>query len=95
MEKGRNFFSNWFLPLLSRFMFSVLHLKSKHVEHFMFLQYKTEIKLLFVFFPSVVGETSPWTSAASEALQWVSFPVCGSPQMGVKGLTSSELKAFM
>lgn len=62
----------------------------------LFLQYKTEIKLLFVFFfLSVVGETSPWTSAASEALQWVSFPVCGSPQMGVKGLTSSELKAFM
>lgn len=31
------------------FMFSVLHFKSKHVEHFMFLHYKIAIKLLFGF----------------------------------------------
>lgn len=31
------------------FMFSVLHFKSKHVEHFTFLHYKIEIKLLFCF----------------------------------------------
>lgn len=76
------------------FMFSVLHFKSKHVEHFMFLHYKIELNCFFVF-PSVVCEASPWVSAheaRSHFHLWlVQFMFCGSPQMGMKGLTTSEL----